>query len=157
MSNKEKMLVQKISDGTVVDHIAAGKALSVLHLLGNPQERGVTLALVMNVDSSKLGKKDIVKVEQVELNEEQIQKLALIAPEASVNIIRSYRVVDKKKVAPPQTLVGVLSCGNPTCVSVREKSAVRSVFYKNSTTPLSYRCKYCSRDLTEQDINNQIG
>jgi len=150
------MLVQKISDGTVVDHIAAGKALSVLRLLGNPQERGVTLALVMNVDSSKMGKKDIVKVEQVELSEEQIQKLALIAPEASVNIIRSYRVANKKKVVPPVTLVGVLTCGNPTCVTAKEKGAVPSVFHKNPTASLSYRCKYCSRDLTAQDIVAQI-
>ena len=157
MSDKEKMLVQKISDGTVVDHIPAGKALSVLRLLGSPQQRGATLALVMNVDSSKMGKKDIVKVEHVELTGEQIQKLALIAPAASVNIIRSYRVVDKKNVTPPQTLTGLLTCINPTCVSVREKSAVPSVFYKHSTAPLRYRCKYCFRDLTEQDIDNQVG
>ena len=75
--NGETMLVQKISDGTVIDHVAAGKALSVLRLLGNPQERGVTVAPVMNVGSSKMGKKDILKVEGVELTDEQIQKLAL--------------------------------------------------------------------------------
>jgi aspartate carbamoyltransferase regulatory subunit len=156
MSDKETMLVQKISDGTVVDHIAAGKALSVLHLLGNPQEKGVTLALVMNATSSKMGRKDILKVEGVELSEEQVQKLALIAPQASVNIIRSYRVVAKRKVVPPQTLRGVLSCNNPTCISVREKDAVPSIFFKGTTSPVRYSCKYCSRELTEQEILAQF-
>ncbi len=156
MSNKETMLVQKISDGTVVDHIAAGKALSVLHLLGNPQGKGVTLALVMNVSSSKMGRKDILKVEGVELSEEQVQRLALIAPEASVNIIRAYRVVAKRKVAPPETLKGILSCSNPTCISVREKDAVPSIFFRTSAVPIRYRCKYCSRDISEHEILGQF-
>src|ERR1700687_6078875 len=87
------MLVRKIPDGSVIDHIAAGKALSVLRLLGNPQENGFTIAMVMNVSSSKMKRKDIVKVEGMEVSQEQVQKLALIAPRASVNIVRSYRVV----------------------------------------------------------------
>lgn len=155
-NNKETMLVQKISDGTVVDHIAAGKALSVLHLLGNPQGKGVTLALVMNVTSSKMGRKDILKVEGVELSEEQVQRLALIAPEASVNIIRAYRVVAKRKVSPPEILKGILSCSNPTCISVREKDAVPSIFFRMSSVPIRYRCKYCSRDISEHEILGQF-
>src|ERR1700704_916970 len=91
--DKTTMLVRKIPDGTVIDHVAAGKALSVLRLLGNPQENGFTVALVMNVTSSKMGKKDILKVEAMEISQEQVQRLALIAPRASVNIVRSYKVV----------------------------------------------------------------
>ena len=66
------MLVRKIPDGSVIDHIAAGKALSVLRLLGNPQENGFTIAMVMNVSSSKMGRKDIVKVEGMEVSQEQV-------------------------------------------------------------------------------------
>lgn len=157
MDEKETMLVQKISDGTVIDHVAAGKALSVLRLLGNPQNRGVTVALVANVGSSKMGKKDILKVEGVELTDEQIQKLALIAPLASVNIIRSYRVLEKKNAVPPRTVVGILGCTASTCVSVREKDSVSSIFSLVSSSPLAYRCKYCGRDLTEQEISAQLG
>ena len=157
MSEKQTMLVQKISDGTVIDHITAGKALSVLRLLGNPQARGDTVALVMNVSSSKMKRKDIVKVEGVEISEEQIQRLALIAPQASVNIIRSFRVVDKKNAVPPKSVSGVLSCNNPTCVSVKEKNSVPSIFSLTDTSPLSYRCKYCGRTLAEQDILSQLG
>jgi aspartate carbamoyltransferase regulatory subunit len=155
MSDKETMLVQKISDGTVIDHISAGKSLSVLRLLGNPQNRGVTVALVMNVSSSKMGRKDIVKVEGVELTDEQIQKLALIAPLASVVIIRSYRVAEKKNAVPPKVVVGILSCTGATCISVREKESVQSIF--SGSSPLSYRCKFCGRVLSEQEISAQLG
>jgi len=157
MSDREKMLVQKISDGTVIDHVFAGKALSVLRLLGDPQNRGVTVALVMNVGSSKMGRKDILKVEGVELTDEQVQKLALIAPLASVNFIRSYSVSEKKKAVLPQTITGVLSCMATTCVSVREKDSVPSVFSLISSSPITYRCKYCGRDLSEQEIAAELG
>jgi aspartate carbamoyltransferase regulatory subunit len=157
MPDQEKMLVQKISDGTVIDHVSAGKALSVLRLLGNPQNRGVTVALVMNVSSSKMGRKDIVKVEGVELSEQQVQKLALIAPKASVNIIRSYKISEKKNAVPPKVVRGVLSCTATTCVSVKEKDSVTSIFYLAGTSPLKYRCKYCGRELNDHEISTQLG
>lgn len=153
MSEKKTMLVQKISDGTVIDHVPAGKSLSVLRLLGNPQNRGETVALVMNVSSSKIGRKDILKVEGVELTDEQVQRLALIAPHASVVIIRSYRVAEKKKAVPPKLVTGILSCTGATCVSVREKDAVQSIFSLASSSPLSYRCKFCGRLLSEQELS----
>jgi aspartate carbamoyltransferase regulatory subunit len=158
MPEKETMLVQKISDGTVIDHISAGKSLSVLRLLGNPQNRtAVTVALVMNVSSSKMGRKDIVKVEGVELTDEQIQRLALIAPLATVVIIRSFRVAEKKNAVPPAVVVGILNCTGATCISVREKDAVSSNFSLASSSPLTYQCKFCGRILTEQEISAQLG
>jgi aspartate carbamoyltransferase regulatory subunit len=157
LSERKTMLVQKISGGTVIDHVSAGKSLSVLRLLGNPQERGVTVALVMNVSSSKMGRKDILKVEGVELTNEQVQKLALIAPRATVVIIRSYRVTAKKKAVPPATVVGILRCTGATCISVREKDSVASVFSLISTSPLKYSCKFCGRLLTELEIFGQLG
>jgi aspartate carbamoyltransferase regulatory subunit len=157
MSSKETMRVQKISDGTVIDHIAAGKSLSVLRLLGNPQNRAVTVALVMNVSSRKMGRKDIVKVEGVELTDEQVQRLALIAPRASVVIIRSTRVAEKKKAVPPKVVRGILSCTSTTCISVKEKDSVQSIFSLSSSSPLSYKCKFCGRILSEQEISAQLG
>ena len=157
MSEKEQMLVQKISDGTVIDHVSAGKSLSVLRLLGNPQNRGVTVALVMNVSSRKMGRKDILKVEGVELTGEQIQKLALIAPRASVVFIRGFRVADKKHAVPPKVVTGILNCTRATCISVREKDAVQSIFSLATSSPLSYRCKFCGQVLSEQEISAQLG
>ena len=157
MSSKETMLVQKISDGTVIDHVSAGKSLSVLRLLGNPQNRGVTVALVMNVTSSKMGRKDILKVEGVELTNEQVQKLALIAPRATVVIIRSYRVTEKKNAVPPDVITGILGCTSTTCISVKEKDSVQSIFSLLGSSPLSYKCKFCGRVLSEQEISAQLG
>ncbi len=151
------MLVQKIADGTVIDHVAAGKALSVLRLLGNPQEKGFTVALVMNVTSSKMGKKDIVKVEGLEISQEQVERLSIIAPKASVNIVRAYKVVKKKKATPPRSLRRVLSCTAPTCISVKEKDSAPSLFFITSRSPLRYRCKYCGRELDEKGIATQLG
>jgi aspartate carbamoyltransferase regulatory subunit len=155
--DKTTMLVRKIPDGSVIDHVAAGKALSVLRLLGDPQENGFTIAMVMNVSSSKMGKKDIVKVEGMEVSQEQVQKLALIAPRASVNIVRSYRVIAKRNAVPPRTLHGILSCTAPTCVSVREKDSAPSIFFISGRSPLRYRCKYCGRELAEKEISSQLG
>ena len=156
-NQETKMLVRKIPDGTVIDHVAAGKALSVLRLLGDPQGKGLTIALVMNVDSSKMGKKDILKVEGVELSDEQVQRLALIAPRASVNIVRSYKVVAKRRAVPPRKVRGVLRCTATTCVSVREKDSAPSIFFLSSRTPLRYKCKYCGRELDEKEISSQLG
>ncbi len=157
MSDKETMLVQKISDGTVIDHVSAGKSLSVLRLLSNPQNRGVTVALVMNVGSSKMGRKDIVKMEGVELTDEQVQKLALIAPLATVVTIRSFRVTQKKNAVPPTVVTGILNCTSTTCISVKEKDSVQSIFSLASSSPLSYKCKFCGRILSEQEISAQLG
>jgi aspartate carbamoyltransferase regulatory subunit len=156
VTERQKMLVQKIANGSVIDHVTAGKALSVLRLLGDPQNKGATVALVMNVASSKMGRKDILKVESVELSDEQIQKLALIAPLASVNIIRSFRVTQKKNAVLPKTITGVLRCTATTCVSVREKDSVPSVFSLVTSSPLVYRCKYCGRALSEQEIASEL-
>lgn len=152
----ETMLVQRIANGTVVDHIPAGKALAVLRLLGNPQEKGFRVAVVMNVSSKKMGKKDIVKVEGVELSEEQVQRLALIAPQATLNIVRSYQVVSKKQVSPPTTVMGLLRCANPTCITVKQGEPVKSVFVLWSQSPLTYVCRYCGRELGEQDVAKQV-
>jgi aspartate carbamoyltransferase regulatory subunit len=156
MSSLGRMLVEKISDGTVIDHIPAGRALSVLRLLGDPHEKGVRVALVINVASSRTGKKDILKVEGVELSDSQVQRLGLIAPHATVNIVRNYQVLEKKSAAPPEELTGVLRCTNPTCISVKEKEFVTPMLLRSRADPIAYRCKYCGRDVTEHDIAAQL-
>jgi aspartate carbamoyltransferase regulatory subunit len=155
-SNAETMIVQRIANGTVIDHIPSGKALAVLKLLGDPHEKGLRVALVMNVSSRKMVKKDILKVEGVELSDEQVQRLALVAPQATLNFVRSYQVVEKKKVSPPSTVIGLLKCVNPTCITVKQREPVYSVFNLLSQSPLTYACRYCGRELGEQEISAQV-
>ncbi|MEM3711354.1 MAG: aspartate carbamoyltransferase regulatory subunit, partial [Thermoprotei archaeon] len=143
-------------NGTVIDHIPAGKALAVLRLLGNPHEKGFRVALVMNVSSKKMGKKDIVKVEGVELSDDQVQRLALVAPQATLNYVRSYQVVAKKNASPPNIVVGLLRCANPTCITVKQREPVYSTFTISSQAPLTYVCRYCGRELSEQEISSQV-
>ena len=86
---KKELKVPRIKDGSVIDHITAGNAVKVLHILGIPKASSSTVSVAMNV-RSKLGKKDIVKVENRELDPQEVDKIALIAPKATINIIRDY-------------------------------------------------------------------
>ena len=88
---KKELKVPRIKNGTVIDHITAGNAVKVLHILGIPKTTSSTVSVAMNV-KSKLGKKDIVKVENRELDPKEVDKIALIAPKATINIIRNYEV-----------------------------------------------------------------
>ncbi len=97
---KKELKVPRIKDGSVIDHITAGNAVKVLHILGIPKESSSTVSVAMNV-RSKLGKKDIVKVENRELDPQEVDKIALIAPKATINIIRDYEVASKHKVKLP--------------------------------------------------------
>jgi len=152
----KELRVSKIREGTVIDHIDAGRALHVLRMLGLTGGEGHVIAVVMNVESRKLGRKDIVKVEGLELEEEQVSKIALIAPSATINIIRDYRVVEKIRVKTPGRVVGLLRCINPNCVSRLEREPIISVFHVESVRPLRLRCEYCGAMLGQEDVIVQL-
>jgi len=154
--NEDTMLVQRIANGTVVDHIPAGRALSVLRLLGEPQKRGVRVAIVMNVKSSKMGVKDLVKVEGLEIEEQTAQRLALIAPQATINIIREYEVVQKTKAVPPEVVYALLKCVSSSCITNKEREPLVTTFYRRSHKPLVYSCRYCGRYIDENEISEQL-
>jgi len=145
-----ELKVTAIKEGTVIDHIPAGKGLKVIEILHLNRPNGGSLLLAANVQSGKYGKKDIVKVEGRFLSEEEVNKIALIAPNATVNIVRDYRVSDKFTVSIPDEIVGLLRCPNPNCVSNREY--VRPRFHVVSREPLKLRCHYCERTVEGDEI-----
>jgi len=98
----------------------------------------------MNV-KSKIGKKDIVKVENRELKPEEVNKIALIAPKATINIIRDYEVVKKFKVHLPDEIVGIVRCPNPNCIS-NAREPIQSRFRVISRDPIRIKCCYCERE-----------
>jgi aspartate carbamoyltransferase regulatory subunit len=151
-----EMKVTKIKNGTVIDHIPAGKALSVLSLLELTGKEGYTIALVMNVKSRKLGIKDVVKVENLEINPNLLNRLALIAPEATINIIRDYKVYEKRKIALQDVVENILKCNNPTCISRQHNEPIISSFRVISKKPLKLKCNYCMRYLNESEVIEQI-
>ncbi len=147
--------VKKIIRGTVIDHISAGQALNVLKILGITQEHPkTTLTVAINVPSKRIGVKDIVKVEGLELRGEDIDKISLIAPEATINIIRDYKVIEKKKVEIPEKIEGMLKCANPNCITNFE--SVKTKFIVEKKHPIRLRCFHCERVMREKDIVRQF-
>jgi aspartate carbamoyltransferase regulatory subunit len=149
---KKELKVPRIKDGTVIDHITAGNAVKVLHILGIPKGTSSVVSVAMNV-KSKLGKKDIVKVENRELDPHEVDKIALIAPKATINFIRDYEVVKKYKVKLSDEIIGIVACSNPTCIS-NAKEPVKSRFKVITKDPPRIKCYYCERE--PEDIADRI-
>jgi aspartate carbamoyltransferase regulatory subunit len=103
--------------------------------------------------NSKYGKKDIVKVENRELEAHEVNKIALIAPKATINIIRDYEVAEKHRVQIPDEVIGIIQCSNPTCVS-NSREPVKSRFIVLKKDPLQIKCYYCERE--PDDIAERI-
>ncbi|GAA5219255.1 aspartate carbamoyltransferase regulatory subunit [Corallincola platygyrae] len=143
-----KMTVEAITHGTVIDHIPAGQGVRILRFfqLTDGQER-ITVGL--NLRSKNSGVKDIIKIENTVFTAEQANQLALFAPNATVNLINNYEVVDKFRVSLPDQINAVLSCPNSNCISHDEP--VDSKFYvavKQSKVKL--KCHYCEKSFSER-------
>ncbi len=149
------LLVSKIRNGTVIDHISGGYALDVVKILGITGKTNGIVLIAMHVPSKQLGLKDIVKVEGRELEPEEVDKIALLAPGASINIFRNYQVMDKKRVKLPSSIRGIVKCGNPACIS-NSNEPVQTQFYVKSQEPLMIRCHYCSFLMEKEDILKQF-
>ncbi len=150
MSDQE-LRVSKIRDGTVVDHIAAGQALNVLAILGIDTDSGETVSVGMRVPSDRLGSKDIVKVEGRELSQDEVDVLSLIAPAATINIVREFDVVEKHRVERPDVVAGILSCPNHHCITT-EDEPVESCF---DVLDDAIRCQYCET-IVREDFADHI-
>ena len=135
----EGMRVARIRDGTVIDHVRAGQALNVLRVLGIDGGGGDTVSVGMNVPSDRLGEKDVVKVEGRELSQTEVDVISLIAPDATVNLIRDYGVVEKRRVSRPNRVAGVVSCPNPRCITTADEP-VDAAF---EVLADGLRCEYC--------------
>lgn len=145
-SLKKEMRVRPIKQGTVIDHITAGRALNVLKILGISGTSNAVVSVVMNVPSQAMGRKDIVKIEDRELKEEEVDRISLIAPNASINIIRDFEVREKYKVDLPDHLEGVIKCDNPNCISNTSEPVI-SKFTVNKN-PVELRCIYCDHIIS---------
>ena len=138
MSDHE-LRVAKIRNGTVIDHVSGGQALNVLSILGIDGSEGLGVSVGMNVPSDRLGHKDVVKVEKRELSQSEVDVISLIAPEATINIIRDFEVVQKNRVDRPETVIGLLSCPNHNCIT----NANEPVESKFQVVDDGVRCAYC--------------
>lgn len=141
---KRELRIEPINNGTVIDHITAGQALNVLKILGITGASKAVVSVAMNVPSKDIGFKDIVKIENRELASEEVDKIALIAKNATINIIRDYEVIEKHQVQLPEEIEGIIECANPNCIS-NTKEPVSPKFILHEADPLQFRCFYCDR------------
>ena len=152
---KNTLRVSKIKNGTVIDHINAGYALEVLKILGIKSKVKSIVSVTLNVSSKIMGLKDMVKIEGRELKTEEVNKIALLAPQATINIIRKYKVVDKQLVRLPKIIKEIIKCINPACIS-NSNEPIKSTFYVDFQNALNLKCHYCGYLLEKEDIVKQF-
>jgi len=142
-------MVRRIKEGTVIDHIDEGKGLQVLNALRIDGRDGSLITIALNVPSGKFKKKDIIKVENKFLKDDDTNKLAVIAPTATINMIKEYKLVEKRRVALPNEIDRIFRCSNPDCItnSTEYIESVMDVINKDGRV---LKCRYCSRVL---DVN----
>lgn len=146
MDTKKELKVSAIKDGTVIDHIPAGSLFSVITILGlDKTDHQVTFGT--NLESKFQGKKAIIKVSEIFFKDKDINRIALVAPDAKLNIIRDYKVVEKKLVSLPDEIIGLAKCMNPKCITNNEEMDAR--FAVSNRAPIALKCSYCEK-ITDQ-------
>ena len=133
------MNIDSIKNGIVIDHITAGQGMRIYNLLGL-DSLDCSVALIKNVSSRKMGKKDIIKIDSDFDVDTYI--LGYVDPDVTVNIIKDGKTVEKKSIALPEKLTGVLTCKNPRCISVTEQE-LPQIFKLTDRARRVYRCIYC--------------
>ena len=144
--------VSAIKDGTVIDHIPADKLFKVINIL-KLNEIDKTITFGTNFESKKLGKKAIIKLSDVFFKDSDINRIALVAPEAKLNIIKEYKVVEKKVVEVPSEINGIISCVNPKCITNHEKVSTR--FEVVDKKQIKLRCHFCEK-ITDPEHSDDL-
>ncbi len=144
-----ELKITPIKNGTVIDHIGNGMALEVLRILDvRSLDKDSTVSVAIHVRSGKLGWKDIVKVENMELSPRNVNAIALIAPTATISIIRDFKVREKRTVDLPPQIVGILRCPNPNCIS-NQPEPLESEFDVLERRPVVLSCAFCERRVDD--------
>ena len=148
--------VTAIRNGTVIDHVPSGQALRVLEMLGIGGNTSVPVSLVMNVPSKKMGLKDIIKVEDRELTQSELDRLALVAPDARVAIIRAYSVAEKLTINLGEEVTNVVRCTFSNCITTNLREPQPHRLRVVQRDPLQLRCHYCGRPQDLDELANNV-
>lgn len=145
MSDKKELAVAALRAGTVIDHIPSAALFKVVRILDLEHcDRAITIG--NNLASAKLGAKGIIKVADSELDEDTLNRIALVAPSAVVNVIRDYEVAEKRPVVLPDEIVGIVKCNNPKCITNNEP--MRTRFHVIDRENAIIRCHYCNHSVS---------
>ena len=154
MIMKENNLqVEAIKNGTVLDHIPANMGFNVMRLFQlHKTNQRITIGL--NLPSSALGAKDLIKIENLYINEEQANHLALYAPNATVNQIDNYQVVAKLPLSLPQNVLGMFHCPNTNCITHDEKAVESHFKIIQKCENIHFKCKYCEKVFSKETMTH---
>jgi aspartate carbamoyltransferase regulatory subunit len=148
--NAKEVKIPPIKDGIAIDHLPKNTAIKVAWILNVGKEDMGMVTLGMNLQSTKLGSKDVLKIEGRDLTDKEINKIAIIAPNATVSFIKNYEVEEKINVSLPKKIDGILRCSNPRCITRSQDMKTR--FEVVSKKPIEIKCYYCERLMKEEDI-----
>jgi aspartate carbamoyltransferase regulatory subunit len=149
MKEPKQLSVSAIENGTVIDHIPAKNLFKVIQILGLDHiDNQITFGT--NLESKRLGQKAIIKIADIFFEEEDINRIALVAPDAKLNIIRGYEVVEKAVVVVPDEISGIARCVNPKCITNYESVTTR--FKVVEKKPVSLKCHYCEKITDEEHL-----
>lgn len=146
---KKELSVSAIKNGTVIDHIPATHLFKVISIL-DLQNSEDMITFGTNFKSEKQGRKAIIKVSNKFFKDEEINKISLVAPQAKLNIIKDYNVVEKRTVEVPEEVVGIVKCFNPKCITNNE--AIKTRFSLVKSEPLALKCHYCEKITGERQL-----
>jgi len=152
---EKKFLVRKIKEGIVIDHLPVGLGFPILKILDLVPAK-YTVVLAHNVESKKLGRKDILKVQNVWLEENKLKIIALLAPKATVNYIKNWKVERKIRMKIPKKIEGIIKCPNALCITNDE---IEKKFIKTKFEVLKsnlIRCKYCGYLMSREEIASNL-
>ncbi len=142
MEKGKELKVNAIKNGTVLDHIPSEnlfKVISILRLNNIPNP----ITFGMNLESSRVGIKAIIKVSDKFFEDDEINKISLVAPMAKLNIIKDFEVVEKHEVTAPKEVIGIVKCFNPQCITNHQPVTTKFSLYEAS--PISLKCHYCEK------------
>lgn len=148
--NKQALQVAALKNGTVIDHIPSGNLFTVVSLLGlEKMDSNITIGF--NLESKKLGKKGIIKIADKYFDDDEINRISVVAPHVKLNIIRDYEVVEKKEVYMPDELRGIVKCANPMCITNNEP--MDTFFHVIDKERCVIRCHYCEKEQQRENIS----
>ena len=147
--NKQELQVAALENGTVIDHIPSEKLFTVVQLLGI-ENMTSNITIGFNLDSKMLGKKGIIKIADKFFCDDEINRIAVVAPHVKLNIIKDYAVVEKKEAQMPDDLYGIIKCANPKCITNNEPMA--TYFHVTDKENCIVKCHYCEKEQRREDI-----
>ncbi|MBY9005750.1 MAG: aspartate carbamoyltransferase regulatory subunit [Candidatus Lokiarchaeota archaeon] len=152
--SQTNLRIDRIHEGTVIDHIDAGYALTILNLTGLDESPNL-MTIGVNVSSKKYKKKDIIKIENVFLDKIQMQMISILSPNATISLIENDTVIKKESVNLPKVIKKLLACQTKTCISNSQKEPIETEFSVLEEKPLKIQCIFCDRIYKLDEINFQ--